>query len=205
MWVGVHQSEWNTEGKLGQYSVQLRQKRLTFKSPPHPHFSWCVCHWKPSQQKHSSASTPGHRLTSPISLWLVRKANVNLLLSAMWNPASPLLSVLFSASWGLARRALSLAPVSTSRYTQRPPPDSIFPPQRWAPKSKLTAIHAQNTWAKAEGGKHYLGVAGKSALVQRIYEASCIRQLISTFPPILHLVFSPPFLAYCRIVRRLRF
>lgn len=36
--VGVHLSEWNTEGKLGQYSLQLRQKRLSFKSPPHPHF-----------------------------------------------------------------------------------------------------------------------------------------------------------------------
>lgn len=36
--VGVHLSEWNTEAKLGQYSLQLRQKRLSFKSPPHPHF-----------------------------------------------------------------------------------------------------------------------------------------------------------------------
>ena len=36
--VGVHLSEWNTEGKLGQYSLQLRQKQLSFKSPPHPHF-----------------------------------------------------------------------------------------------------------------------------------------------------------------------
>ncbi len=38
LFVGVHLSERNTEGKLGQYSLQLRQKQLSFKSPPHPHF-----------------------------------------------------------------------------------------------------------------------------------------------------------------------
>lgn len=49
MSVGVHLSEWNTEEKLGHYSLQLQHKLLSFKSPPHPHFP-SVCHWKPSPQ-----------------------------------------------------------------------------------------------------------------------------------------------------------
>lgn len=47
LFVAVHLSEWNTEAKLGQYSLQLRQRQLSFKSPPHPHFPG-MCHWKPS-------------------------------------------------------------------------------------------------------------------------------------------------------------
>lgn len=99
------------------------------------------------------------------------------------------------ASWGLVWRVLSQALVSTGRDTQRPPPDSIFPPQRWALKSRLTAIHAQNTWAKAEGGGHYLGVAGKSALVRWIYDALAWGNSSALFPPFCS-AFSLP-LWYC--------
>lgn len=55
--VGVHLSEWNTDRKLGQYSLQLRQKQLSFKSPPHPHFPG-VCHWKPSPQNTAALPQP---------------------------------------------------------------------------------------------------------------------------------------------------
>lgn len=45
LFVGVSLSEWNTEGKLGQYSPQLKQRQLSFRSPPHPHIPG-ACHWK---------------------------------------------------------------------------------------------------------------------------------------------------------------
>ena len=68
MWVGVHLSEWNTDGKLGQYSLQLRQKQLSFKSPPHPHFPGvcvCVCVCAAEKPSLQTQQRPHSRLLPP--------------------------------------------------------------------------------------------------------------------------------------------
>lgn len=49
-------------------------------------------------------------------------------------------------------KCLFQALVSTGRDKQRPPPESVPPPQCPASKFKLTAIDTQNTWVKAEEG-----------------------------------------------------
>lgn len=136
MWVGVNPSEWNAEGKLGHYSPQLRQKLLPFRSPPHPRFS--RCHRKPSPQTRQRPQQPE---ASSVPLFLFFSFSP----LSMWNR-----SVLSEP--GLNEKGT----VSRARLCQwrrtKTPTRLYFPPQHWAPKSKLTAIHAQNTWAKAEGG-----------------------------------------------------
>lgn len=143
-------SEWNTEEKLGQYSPQLRQKLLSFKSLPHPHFPIRNLPNRPERPQKPVFSSPPPGCT------------------VMWNPG-------VLSEPGLDERGT----VSSARLCQwrctKTPTRPYFPPQRWAPKSKLTAIHAQNTWAKTVvgGGADYLGVAGKSALVRQIFGSRC--------------------------------
>lgn len=196
MWVGVHLSDWNTEGKLGQYSLQLRHKQLSFKPPPHPHFPG-VCHWKPSPQ------TRQHLycccLPSSSSPWLACNANIYPFFFHRCN-----VQCCIGASWGLVRRVLSHVLVSTGRDTQRPPPDSIFPLNtelsnpNWQPFMPRIPVRKLRWWWC--GGGHYLGVAGKSALVRWIYEAAARGNSSALFPhSALHFLF------VSGIVWRLRF
>lgn len=85
-------------------------------------FSWCVrvCHWQTfplkTQQRLYS------RLPPDISSWLARSANIYPVPSRSRN-----VKFCIGAGRGLVRRVLSLALISTSMRSQRPPPDSIFP------------------------------------------------------------------------------
>lgn len=143
--MGVHLSEWNTEGKLGQYSTAQAEAALIQITSPST-FSWCV----PLKTFLTNTAVPlqlAHRLPSPSPRWLACSANIY-----PFRSIDVMCKCCTGASWSLVRGALSLALVSTGRDTQRPPPDSIFPLNAELPNPNWQPFMPRIPGQKAEKG-----------------------------------------------------